>query len=324
MIVFGLVAHSLVVASLIAVDDVLLGFALVVLAGILGAPAYTGTTTIVADVVPPERQEAGYAAVRVANNLGLVLGPPVAALLLLGHNWTLFLAGVAVMGGVACAVAVRFLPAVGAHAKETLPSGALRLIARDTPFVLLLVSTLLGFMVYVPFEVVLPVVAVQSFGLAPSTWGFLMVINPLLVSLCQLRLTEAVRLVPPALKLAAGLMLMGFPFLLLVASGSVPVLALVLVLFVFGEMLWVPTSQALAARIAPEQLRGAYMGAFTGSSAIAWTLAPLIALNLRAAAGNAPMWIFFAALAIVGAFAGVAARRAADGASDLPAFAETT
>ena len=35
-----------------------------------------------------------------------------------------------------------------------------------------------------------------------------------------------------------------------------------MVIFVVGEMLWVPTSQAIAAELAPEDLRGAYMGAF--------------------------------------------------------------
>jgi hypothetical protein len=65
------------------------------------------------------------------------------------------------------------------------------------------------------------------------------------------------------------------------------------------------------------------MGAFTGSGAVAWTLAPLIALQLRAAAGNAPMWFFFAGLAVAGTLVGVRAARAAESAEPeaLPAGA---
>jgi hypothetical protein len=55
---------------------------------------------------------------------------------------------------------------------------------------------------------------------------------------------------------------MGIPFLILIAAHGVPAIVVVLLLFVVGEMLWVPTSQAIAVRLAPEALRGAYMGAY--------------------------------------------------------------
>jgi predicted MFS family arabinose efflux permease len=41
---------------------------------------------MVADLVPPERHEAAYASVRVASNLGVVCGPPVGGLLLIGGH----------------------------------------------------------------------------------------------------------------------------------------------------------------------------------------------------------------------------------------------
>jgi len=44
--------------------------------------------------------------------------------------------------------------------------------------------------------------------------------------------------------------LMGVPFLLLNVNGSAPVIAFVILLFVLGEMLWVPTSQAVVAALA--------------------------------------------------------------------------
>lgn len=311
VIVFGLAAQSLVVLGLVLVDDVFLGLTLVVLAGAFSAPTLTGTNAIVADLVEPARQETGYAAVRVAQNLGLVLGPPVAALLLFLGDWHAFLIGVACVGFVGAGVASTWLPAVGAQARESVPRRALLLIARDVPFLLLLVSTFLGFVVYVPFEVVLPIVAVETFGLEPATWGLLLIINPVLVTLFQLRLTEAVAGYSPALRLGTGLALMGFPFLFFLLGSGLPVLIVVLVLFVVGEMLWIPTSQALAARLAPVRLRGAYMGAFGASSAVAWMVAPLVALQLRSSAGEGAMWLFFVAMAVAGTAAGVAAYRAA-------------
>ena len=43
-------------------------------------------------------------------------------------------------------------------------------------------------------------------------------------------------------------------------------MALVILIFVIGEMLWIPASQAIVAGLAPADLRGAYMGAFASTS----------------------------------------------------------
>ena len=50
---------------------------------------------------------------------------------------------------------------------------------------------------------------------------------------------------------------MGLPFLVLVWTHSLAAILFVVVVFVFGEMLWVPTSQAVVADLAPADIRGA-------------------------------------------------------------------
>jgi hypothetical protein len=184
-------------------------------------------------------------------------------------------------------------------------------LGRDPPFVLLLVSTLLGFAIYVGYETVLPVVAVSAYGLAASTWGLLLIIAPLLVVTGQLRLTRATADVDAGARLAAAMLLMGLPFLALIAGSSVVVIAAVIVVFVVGDMLWIPTSQALAAELAPRAWRGTYFGALAAMTGPAWTLVPLIALQLRTAVGVTAVWIFFGMAAVVGAAVGVAAVHAA-------------
>ena len=316
VLVFGYVAQSLVVLALAAIGDaVLLGLALVVAASAAGAPALAAGNAIVADLVDEAHREAAYAAQRVVFNLGIVLGPPVGAVLLIMADWSALRVGIAALGLVAAAVAWRRLPVstLGAENSAEAAGGRAAFVAivRDLPFVLLLASTLLGFIVYIAFETVLPVVAVSSFGIAASTWGFLVIINPLLVTLFQLRLTNRVAAVSPARKLAVAMLLMGFPFLLLLVDTSITIIAFVIVVFVIGEMLWTPTAQALAAALAPERRRGAYMGAFGSSSAVAWAIGPLVALQLRDGYGDGAVWMFFAVISVVAAAAGVAACRSA-------------
>jgi MFS family permease len=166
---------------------------------------------------------------------------------------------------------------------------------------------------------VLPISLVDTHGLAPSTWGFLVILNPLTVTLFQLRLTRWVAGVPAATKLVVAMLLMGLPFLSLSVTAALPVVALVILVFVVGEMLWVPTSQAIAAGLAPPDLRGAYLGLFSSMGAVGFALAPFTGLLVRDAAGDAAMWAFFAAMSIVGAVVGVLAVRLAFARTVAPA-----
>ncbi|TML32652.1 MAG: MFS transporter [Actinobacteria bacterium] len=284
-----------------------LAFVLIVVQGVIGAPAYSLDRVLVADLVhDDESREPAYASVRVATNLGTLVGPPLGALLVFVAGWTAFLLGIAVLGVVGAAFAIALLPPAHAIAEAREP-GSLRAVVRNRPFSLLLLSTLLAFTDYCGFETVLPVLAVSAYGLAPSTWGLLVIISPALVVLAQLRLTRASSRIPPASRLAGATLLMGLPFLALLASNHVAVIAAVIVVFVIGEMVWMPTSQAVAAQLAPPHARGTYFGALAAMTGPAWTLAPFVAFQLRAHAGVGSVWLLFAAIAVASAAAGAAA-----------------
>lgn len=120
-------------------------------------------------------------------------------------------------------------------------------------------------------------------GIAPSLWGFIVVINPLLVTFFQLRITRATTWFPPGPKLVTAMLLMGGSFLLLLVSGSAAMFALVILIFVIGEMLWVPTSQAIVAGLAPEDVRGAYMAGWLFFAAISVAAAATGAIAVRSA-----------------------------------------
>jgi predicted MFS family arabinose efflux permease len=309
VILFGAAGHTLLGLALLTVGDrVYLGLAVMALAGTFGSIYSAADQALVADLVPPSRHEAAYASVRVASNLGVTLGPPIGGLFLLAGDWNALFVGISLLAAVALGVAVRLIPSAGAYTPEKAPErGSFGVISRDHAFLLFLVSGALAYLVYVSFETVLPISLVDTHGLEPATWGFLVIVNPLLVTLFQLRLTRRVTHVPPAPKLVVAMLLMGLPFLLLSVSAALPVIVLVLVVFVVGEMLWVPTSQSVIAALAPEDVRGAYMGAFGATGAFGFAIAPLAGLAIRDAAGDTAMWTFFAAVSVLAAVAGAAA-----------------
>jgi predicted MFS family arabinose efflux permease len=315
LIIASFVASAANMTALWVVGQrIVIAFVLIIMQGVLGAPAYSLDRVLVADFVPEvEVREDAYATIRVANNLGILAGPALAALLIHFGSWSAFLLGLVGVAAIGAAVTVFVLPPEGQHLPRERPSmGMLRILGRDRPFLLLLGSTLLGFAIYVGYETVLPVIAVSAYGLASSTWGLLLIIAPLLVVTVQRRLTRATARVDVAIRLAAAMLLMGLPFLALIRFSSIAAIAAVIAVFVVGDMLWIPTSQTLAAELAPPAWRGSYFGALSAMTGPAWTLVPLIALQLRAGAGVAAVWIFFAVAAVVGSMVGVAAARAAN------------
>lgn len=291
-------------------QNLLLGLSLMAGMAVFGSMGHAADQAMVADLVPPERHESAYASVRVASNLGVTMGPPVGGLMLAFGSWDLLFAAVTAMAAVAAGLAYRFIPSRGAYSPEAPPErGSFGVIARDRVFLLFLLSGMLAYLVYVAYEVALPISLTDTHGLSPATWGFLVIVNPALVTLFQLRLTRRVEHVPAAPKLVVAMLLMGLPFTLLSVTAAVPFVALMIVVFVLGEMLWVPTSQSVIAGLAPADLRGAYMGAFGSTSAAGFALAPFFGLQVRDGFGDGAMWGMFAAFSVVAAVLGAVACR---------------
>jgi predicted MFS family arabinose efflux permease len=311
------------VGALLVGERTLPGLMLLALLPSIGAIGGSADQAMVADLVPPQRHEAGYAAVRVAANFGVTLGPAIGGLLLALVGWNGLFAAVAVLTACAAAIAWRWIPHRGAYSPEAPPErGGARVILRDRPFLVYLVSAILASFVYVAYETVLPISLTFTHGLAPATWGFLVIVNPALVTLFQMRLTRRTERFSAASKLAVALPLMGLPFLLLSLTAAIPVVVAVIVLFVFGEMLWIPSSQSVVARLAPADLRGSYMGAFGISWSVSWALGPFLGLQVHQAFGDGATWVMFAAMSLVaGSVGAMAAAGAARGRPPLPSAA---
>ena len=221
---------------------------------------------------------------RVAANLGVTMGPPIGSIFLLIGGWALFFPVRQLLAVSAWLVAFRYLPERGAYAPEGPPErGSVGVIVRDRTFLIFMLASVFAWVVYVAYETVLPISLVESHGIPSWAWGLLLVVNPILVTLFQLRLTRRVAGVPAARRWVVAMLLMGLPFLALGASSAIPLIIVILVLFVIGEMLWIPVSQSAVAGLAPDDLRGAYMGAFGGTAAMGFALAPFLGLQVRSA-----------------------------------------
>jgi MFS family permease len=279
---------------------VALGLGLMVFAGGAEGIATATDQALLTDLVPRERHEHAFASARVVQNIGFVIGPLVGAVLLT-VGWRALFVTTSAIGALAFLVALKAIPRHAEFAPIAPPSRASwSVLLRDRTFAALLAAGTFAAIVYLSYETLLPISLVQSHGLAPAAWGVLLAINPVVVVLFQIRLTARVGRISELTRLAVGVVAMGSPFLLVAVSTAIPLVVLLLLIFVLGEMLWAPPSQAMIARIAPDDLRGAYLGAGGAMWPVAFALGPLIGLQVRSAYGDTAMWF---AIAIAGVIA---------------------
>lgn len=276
--------------------------------GAVGSLGRSVAQAMVADLVAPERHPEAYASVRIASNFGVVIGPPLGSVILLVGGWNALFVAVSLLSGVAWLLALKLLPRRGAFAPAGPPDrGSFAAIVRDRPFLLFLGSAIFAWIVYVAYEIVLPVSLVDGYGYDTSAWGFLVWINPFMVTFLQMRVTRLTAQYSTSVVLVVAMLVMGLPFLLFVWSHSLLVVMTVLVVFVVGEMLWAPTSTTIVAELAPDDIRGAYMGAFGSGAAIGFAIAPLIGLQARNSFGDSFTWVMFAGISVLAAVLAVAA-----------------
>jgi MFS family permease len=95
-------------------------------------------------------------------------------------------------------------------------------------------------------------------------------------------------------------LLTGVGFGLTAVAFSVPVLALTVVIWTFGEMIAAPVMNTYVADLAPAHLRGRYQGAYVMTFSVAFVLAPAIGTWLFAWSPTG-LWLTCAALSVVSA-----------------------
>ncbi|MDQ3875223.1 MAG: MFS transporter, partial [Actinomycetota bacterium] len=273
-----------------------------VLVGLSFCQPLRGATqrALVADLVTTHRLESAFGAWRVAVNLGASLGP-LAGAALVGLGWGALHVGTTAFFALSFLASLR-LPRLRPLEPER-RDGAFVLVAlaRDRAFVLVFAGAVLAWVAYQAFETLMPVSLTREHGLAPSTWGLVFAINPVLTVLLQLRVTRWAAPLPPAAKLALALLMLGWPFLALAASAAIPVVVAIVLVVTFGERLWAPAAETVVVEIAPPARRGAYIGAATAANWLGTAVGPAAGLSVAAAFGDTPMWLFVATAATLGA-----------------------
>jgi MFS family permease len=278
LVIFGLVFSALGSLAMGFVTSLHAFYALAALAGLLGEIAGPAHGAMVADMLPEEQRSEGYGVLRIVGNLAWIIGPTIGGVLAL-HSYMLLFITDAVTSLITAAIVYRLIPETKPAPAEHAQSESwlrtvvgYREVARDRLYMVFLLTSMLMLVVYQQMYSTLSVYLRDVHGIPARGYGLLMSIDAALVVVAQFPVARRVRRYPPMLMMALGTVfyMVGFTMYGFVSTYALFIAAILLI--TVGEMIVMPVGQALAARFAPEAMRGRYM-AFFGFS---WALPGMV------------------------------------------------
>jgi MFS family permease len=243
------------------------------LVGLVSELYRPAAAALLGDLVAPEQRIAAFGMYRFAINLGFAVGPATAGFLadrsffyvFLGDAITSFLYGI---------VALVALPhGIRSSGKEETPHEGLRVALRDRAFLYFLGATLCLTWIEFQMHSTLPL-HLANIGYSAKTYGMLLSINGVMIVLFELALTAWTQKFPPRPLIALGYGLTAIGFAMTGIADNLPFLALTVVIWTMGEMIYAPVTGAFVTNLAPERFRGRYMGLWHSTWSVGMVLGP--------------------------------------------------
>ncbi len=268
LILFGLVFSAISTLSLGLVNEFRLLFPLAILIGLLSDVAGPAHAAMIADILPEKQRQEGFGILRVVANLSWIIGPTIGGFVADFSFFALFVTDAVI----SCIVAVLFYLLISETKPETTAAqqreGMLEtfkgygVVLRDFSYMAFLFSGMLMGLVYQQMYNSLSVYLRDHHGIQPQGYGFLLTTSAITVILFQFWVTRNIKYRPPFQMMAFGTLFYMVGFSLFGFVSAYWLFALAIVIITIGEMVIMPTSQALAANFAPVEMRGRYMAVF--------------------------------------------------------------
>ena len=259
------------------------------LVGLVGEIYRPAASALLGDLVTPEQRVAAFAMYRFAINLGFAVGPATAGFLA-DRSFFYVFAGDAVTSLLYGLVALFALPhGLRSSGKEEKSGEGLRVALRDRAFMYFLGATLC--LTWIEFQVhsTLPLY-IAHLGYSPRAYGLLLSINGVMIVTLELVLIAWLQRYPPQSMIALGYALTGIGVAMTGLAHGIPMLALSVVVWTLGEMVFAPVTGAFVTGLAPERYRGRYMGLWHSTFSVGMLLGPFLG-SLIYARSPAALWL---------------------------------
>jgi MFS family permease len=263
------------------------------------------------DLLPEEKRAQGFGILRVAVNLAVTIGPAIGGLLAARSYLLLFICD-AVFSAITAGIVALAIRETKPAPREGEPEqtmaqtfGGYRDVLRDGTFVLFIGACILMTLVYMQMNTTLAVYLRDTHSVPAQGFGYIISLNAAMVVLFQFSISRWIARYRPLVLMAGGALLYAIGFSMYGFVSAYVFLLVAMAIITIGEMMTAPTSQALVAGFAPEDMRGRYMAVFGFSWVIPSTVGPLLAGLIMD--NTDPRWVWYAAgmvgLVAAGSFA---------------------
>lgn len=261
------------------------------------------SSAMIGDQLPSSERAVGYAALRLAVNLGFFVGMGLGGLLV-DWSWRVMYVGDG-LTTLACAFIVH------RHIRETrpqpevlapLPAGAAPAVAaapvaggprspwQDRTFLVSCAASFVFALGFFTDFTVLPLTMTQSAGYPAWVFGLIVGMNGLLIAVFEVSITASLRRFRRLRVAALGAALTGLGFGLTGFAMHWGWFLLVSLLWTAGEILTLPQHMAFASDWAPPWARGRYLALHSATWSLAAAVSPPLLLPLHAQLGEQRFW----------------------------------
>lgn len=271
--------------------------------GLVGEAYRPAMGVAVANAAGPEKRRRAFALIRLAINLGMVLGPSLGGIMAMVNYNLIFLVD-GLTCGFAGLLALKLMPKTKVVAKtesdnQSDPEDVGQSPWKDANYLYFLVMVTLSAAMFFQAFSTYPLYLKDQYGLSERAYGLAMGFNGVIIILFEMMITRRFENHRTAVVMAIGTLLAGTGFgILPLGAGYVFVLFSVAI-WTLGEILQAPSMLTYAADAAPDARRGAYMGAYNMCYGMAFTFSPITGAWIYATLGGEVLWYGFGLISLL-------------------------
>jgi MFS family permease len=278
IVLFGLVVSALSALSMGLVNRLEIFYVLAMTVGLLSDVAGPAWQAMIADILPENKRTEGFGVLRVTGNLTWIIGPTIGGIIATRSFLALFILD-AVASLITAVIVFKMIPETKPEPEAGEPEkslvqtlGGYRTVLADRAFMAYILASMAMTVVYIQMYNSLSVYLRDEHGVSAQGYGFVLTTSAITVILFQFWVSRRVKNYPPMLMMALGaaFYMVGFSMYGFVSAYILFLAAMVVI--TIGEMIALPTSQALAVSFAPVDMRGRYMAVF----GMAWAVPAII------------------------------------------------
>jgi MFS family permease len=249
--------------------------------------------SLITEIVTPPQRRMAFALNRLAINAGMSIGPVIGGFLTLINFHFLFYANA--VASIAAGIYLSSVKWSSLASEEHIKTEEEKLkpkisIFSDKGYLFFLLAIIPATFVFFQQLGSLPLYIVDNLGFSTAAFGLFNAINTVLIIIIEVPLNSWMNDTPYRKSLMIGALLTGIGFGSFAFSTTAVSLAIAIIIFTFGEMIFFPTTAAYASEAAPSDRRGEYMGYYQMTFSFAFSAGPWLGTVVYQHYGSVILW----------------------------------